>query len=129
MIYFHPGDRVRLRLKHQDALYRGELPNGTEGTMVGLREATAPYFDTGNTTMAIVNFDGIGQRLVGLAALEFVRAPEPGGQEKANEIVLDSSKHNIHDLIRYLEGDHHMSVYDQQQVANELRRQMREAGT
>ena len=42
------------------------------------------------------------------------------------EIKLDPDKHDIHDLIRYLEGDHHMSVYDRQQVANALRKQVKD---
>lgn len=44
-----------------------------------------------------------------------------------HEIKLDADKHDIHDLIRYLEGDHHMSVYDRMQVVKELRTQVEPA--
>jgi hypothetical protein len=43
------------------------------------------------------------------------------------EIKLDADKHDIRDLIRYLDGDHHMSVFDRQQVVNDLKAQLPES--
>jgi len=40
------------------------------------------------------------------------------------EIKLDSDKHDIEDLIRWLDGDFHMSVFDRQQLVKHIRSQI-----
>lgn len=42
------------------------------------------------------------------------------------EIKLSTDEHDISDLLRYLDGDHHMSVYDRQRVASSIRRQLKD---
>jgi hypothetical protein len=39
-------------------------------------------------------------------------------------VRLNSEDHDLNDLLRYLDGDHHMSVYDRQRVAQDIRAQM-----
>lgn len=41
-----------------------------------------------------------------------------------SEIKLNTDRHDIDDLLRYLDGDHHMSVYDRLQVAKDIRAQL-----
>lgn len=40
------------------------------------------------------------------------------------EIKLTLEDHDIEDLIRYLDGDHHMSLFDRLQVIKDLRAQL-----
>lgn len=40
------------------------------------------------------------------------------------EIKLSTDRHDIEDLLRYLDGDHHMSVYDRMRVINDIRAQL-----
>lgn len=41
-----------------------------------------------------------------------------------SEIKLDTEKHDIDDLIRYLHGDHHMGVHDRWQLVKDIVAQM-----
>jgi hypothetical protein len=40
------------------------------------------------------------------------------------KITLDTDDHDIHDLIRYLDGDHHMGVYDRAKVVADIKAQL-----
>jgi len=57
---------------------------------------------------------------------ELSRAME-NGAIKQQFVVLEIDGDDLHDLIRYLEGDHHMGVYDRQRVVKQLVAQERNA--
>lgn len=51
--------------------------------------------------------------------------PASGGPAVDRQVTLSADEHDMDDLIRYLEGDHHMGVYDRMRVVNDIRAQMR----
>jgi hypothetical protein len=70
---FNRGDVVRTTRD----LYHGAVPEGTVGTVRGLREVQTPFDGPGQrTTMAVVHFPEYGEKLSGLGVLDLVRTAE-----------------------------------------------------
>lgn len=82
-VHFHAGDRVRVACRRSDGLFRGEIPNGTEGTVRGLREASTAFNSPGETTtMAVVNFPGVGDRCIAASVLDLVSVAAPADKRE-----------------------------------------------
>jgi hypothetical protein len=76
-VMFKAGDRVRVQCRLSDGLYRGEVPNGTEGIVRGLREVQTPFDAAGQTTTAaVVYFPGVGERIAFPNVLDLVRVAD-----------------------------------------------------
>lgn len=88
-VMFHTGDRVRVNTRNGRGLYHGEVPEGAEGTVRGFREMETVWSTPLKQTVAVVSFEGVGERIAGLSALTLVRVAEaePSLTEWAARVV------------------------------------------
>jgi hypothetical protein len=87
--YFHPGDVVRVTTRRGTGLFRGEVPEGAQGVVRGIRQIETPLTPRGETvTAAVVYFPGVGEKLAGLGALELVRTGD-AESERSMEILRE----------------------------------------